>query len=162
MRERASTRAEAGDADARLAFDVYAHRIVDRLGGCVAALGGLDVLVFTGGVGRALAGDPRAGGRAAGLARRRDRRPAERRCRRGEITAAGAAVRTFVVQAAEDLPMAAEAGRLLHAGQRPDCHRSRSCSELTSVAMSDSECSSTASAYSRGTPATASVGITTW
>ena len=33
---------------------------------------------------------------------------------------------------------------------------------VVSVAMSDNECSSTASAYSRGTPATASVGITTW
>ncbi|MDR1386698.1 MAG: acetate kinase [Propionibacteriaceae bacterium] len=42
---------EAGDADAELAFDVYIHRLVGYIGSYIAILGGLDVLVFTAGVG---------------------------------------------------------------------------------------------------------------
>ncbi len=40
-----------GDAGAELAFDVYVHRIKHYLGGYLAILGGLDQLIFTGGVG---------------------------------------------------------------------------------------------------------------
>jgi acetate kinase len=36
---------------ARLAFDVYIHRLCREAGGMIAALGGLDAIVFTGGVG---------------------------------------------------------------------------------------------------------------
>ena len=43
-----------------LALDVYVHRLVTALGGCVATLGGLDALVFTGGVGEHSHGCPRA------------------------------------------------------------------------------------------------------
>jgi acetate kinase len=42
---------DGGNERARLAFDVYAHRLVRELGGMLAVLGGLDALVFTGGVG---------------------------------------------------------------------------------------------------------------
>ena len=42
---------EQGSARARLAFDIYAHRLVREIGGMVAVLGGLDALVFTGGIG---------------------------------------------------------------------------------------------------------------
>jgi acetate kinase len=42
---------EAGDPNAKLAFDVYAHRLCREIGGMVASLGGLDALVFTAGVG---------------------------------------------------------------------------------------------------------------
>lgn len=40
-----------GDAAAALAFDVYVHRLVREAAGMAASAGGLDVLVFTGGVG---------------------------------------------------------------------------------------------------------------
>lgn len=50
MRDVLAARA-AGDERAVLAFDVYAHRLRRELGGMIAVLGGLDVLVFTGGVG---------------------------------------------------------------------------------------------------------------
>jgi acetate kinase len=43
--------AENGHERARLAFEVYAHRLVREMGGMLAVLGGLDALVFTGGVG---------------------------------------------------------------------------------------------------------------
>ena len=43
--------ARAGDEDAQLARDVYIHRLRAEIGAMVAALGGVDALVFTGGVG---------------------------------------------------------------------------------------------------------------
>jgi acetate kinase len=42
---------ESGHERARLAFDIYAHRLVREMGGMLAVLGGLDAVVFTGGVG---------------------------------------------------------------------------------------------------------------
>jgi acetate kinase len=44
-------RAEQGDTAAILAIDVYVHRLVAGVAAMTATLGGLDVLVFTGGVG---------------------------------------------------------------------------------------------------------------
>lgn len=44
-------RAQAGDAAAQLAFDVFVHRLVTGIGAMTAAAGGLDALVFTGGIG---------------------------------------------------------------------------------------------------------------
>jgi acetate kinase len=88
-------RASAGDAEASLALDVYLHRFLRELGGCVAVLGGLDALVFTGGVGE----------HAGEL---RDR-----------ITAAvpgltgGTEVPVLVVESREDLQMAREAVAVL-------------------------------------------------
>ncbi len=40
-----------GDADAKLAFDVYIHRLVGYIGNYMAVLGGVDALAFTAGVG---------------------------------------------------------------------------------------------------------------
>jgi acetate kinase len=42
---------DRGDARAQLAFDVYVHRLRAEIGAMLASLGGLDVLVFTAGVG---------------------------------------------------------------------------------------------------------------
>jgi acetate kinase len=44
-------RVDEGDEDARLAMEVTVHRIVKYVGGYAAVLGGLDALVFTGGIG---------------------------------------------------------------------------------------------------------------
>lgn len=43
--------ARGGDERARIALDVYVHRLRAGIGAMAAALGGLDALVFTGGVG---------------------------------------------------------------------------------------------------------------
>lgn len=43
--------ADAGNADAQLALDVYVAEIRRQLGGMLVALGGADALVFTGGIG---------------------------------------------------------------------------------------------------------------
>lgn len=50
MREILSARAR-GDARAGIAFDLYVARLREGIGAMAAALGGLDALVFTGGVG---------------------------------------------------------------------------------------------------------------
>lgn len=44
-------RAAQGDADAQLAIHIYAYRARKYIGAYAAAMGGLDVLVFTGGIG---------------------------------------------------------------------------------------------------------------
>jgi acetate kinase len=44
-------RAAAGDPPARLALDVYLHRLRSGIAAMAASRGGLDALVFTGGVG---------------------------------------------------------------------------------------------------------------
>lgn len=43
--------ADDGDPRARLAIDVFIHRIIKYVGACAAILGGMDALVFTGGIG---------------------------------------------------------------------------------------------------------------
>jgi len=42
---------DRGDPRARLAFDMYVHRLCREIGGMVASLGGMDALLFTAGVG---------------------------------------------------------------------------------------------------------------
>jgi acetate kinase len=43
--------ADAGNADAKLALDVYVAEIRRQMGGMMMAMGGLDAVVFTGGIG---------------------------------------------------------------------------------------------------------------
>ncbi len=107
-------RAAGGDGDARLALDVYVHRLRAAIGSMTASLGGIDGLVFTGGVGerapmvRAMAADGLAFLGVALDAIRNERGPNER-----EIGADGATVRTFVIVAREDLQIAHEVRAVL-------------------------------------------------
>jgi acetate kinase len=102
------------DHDAQLAVEVYLHRLRKAIGSMAASLGGLDLCVFTGGVGenspeirrRAIEGlgflgltvDDGINAVTTGDA---------------DITAARAAARTFVIAAREDLEMARQARQLL-------------------------------------------------
>jgi acetate kinase len=98
------------DPDARLALDVYLHRLAAETARMAAALGGLDALVFTGGVGEhAPAIRAGAAERLAflGVAIAGDATPD------AELTAAGARVRTAVVAAREDVEMARQARAVL-------------------------------------------------
>ncbi len=113
MREVLS-RADAGDESARLARDVYIHRLRAEIAAMAAALGGLDALVFTGGVGehsaelRALT--------AAGLAFlgvSLDSSRNEDTHGDGQIGGDRAAVRTLVITAREDLEIARQVRTLL-------------------------------------------------
>jgi acetate kinase len=103
-----------GDDDAHLAITVYLHRLRAGIGAMVAALGGVDLLAFTGGVGenaseiraRTVAGlgflglsiDDEANVHGEG-----DR----------EVTGEGAAARTFVIKAREDLEIARQVRSVL-------------------------------------------------
>ena len=49
-------RAAAGDDDARLALDVFAHRVAGAVAAMAASAGGLDAVVFTAGIGENSAG----------------------------------------------------------------------------------------------------------
>jgi acetate kinase len=106
--------ADAGDADARLALDVYLHRLRGRIAAMVASLGGLDALVFTGGIGENAAGlraDVVAGLRFLGL--ELDPVHNSRTEPDAEVGRDGAAVRCLVIAAREDLQIAAETRELV-------------------------------------------------
>jgi acetate kinase len=100
-------RARGGDEAAVLARDVYLHRLRALVAAMAAALGGLDALVFTGGVGeRASEIRTRA---AAGLGFLGVAVDAERDAAAepdADVSAPGAAARTLVIEAREDLEMA--------------------------------------------------------
>jgi acetate kinase len=114
-----------GDADSALAIDVYLHRLRGGIAAMAAAMGGLDTLVFTGGVGEhaapireraaaelaflGVALDPEANAGAAGDA---------------EIGASGAAVRTLVVTAREDVEIARGVRQVLTASSGGAAERS--------------------------------------
>jgi acetate kinase len=91
------------DADARLAVDVYVHRLRSGIGAMAATLGGLDALVFTGGVGE-------NSERIRDLA-------CEGMGHLG-IGAPDSGVRVLVVRAREDLEIARQARELLAATHR--------------------------------------------
>ena len=117
MREVLS-RAAAGDQRAVLGRDVYLHRLRASVAALAAAMGGLDVLVFTGGVGE---NAPEIRSRAAdGLAflgvavdESRNTLGKEARGDDWEITAPNAKARTFVIAAREDRQIAAEVRSVL-------------------------------------------------
>lgn len=103
-------RAGAGDEDAVLAVDVYVHRLCAGVASMAASLGGIDVLVFTGGVGEnAAAIRAAAAGALAFLGVGTDAAANDAVAGDAEITAPGAAVRTLVLRAREDVEMAREA-----------------------------------------------------
>ncbi|MFC4857674.1 acetate/propionate family kinase [Actinophytocola glycyrrhizae] len=93
------------DEAARPALAVYLHRLRREIAAMAAAMNGLDVLVFTGGVGEhqpAVRAGAAAGLAFLGVAIDTDAAVAGDT----EITAQGAAVRTFVVTAREDVEIA--------------------------------------------------------
>ncbi|MEZ5115865.1 MAG: acetate kinase [Candidatus Nanopelagicales bacterium] len=108
-------RVAAGDAAATLALDVYVHRIRHYVGAYLAVLGGLDALVFTGGVGenaapvreRVCAGwddlgigiDPQANA-GRGAADGRDAGPVR------DVSATGSRTRVLVVRTDEEREIA--------------------------------------------------------
>jgi acetate kinase len=110
-------RAGSGDAVASLALEVYLHRLRAGIAAMTASLGGLDVLVFTGGVGER---SPEIRGRAADGLRFLgvvvDRALNAAASGDDEITAARAPVRTVVVHAREDVEIARETRRVLGGG----------------------------------------------
>lgn len=108
-------RAEAeGHEDAVLAISVYLHRLRAGICAMTAAMGGLEVLVFTGGVGEGAASiRSRAAAGLGFLGVALDEAANAGAQPDAELTARDAEVRTFVIEAREDLQMAREARSLL-------------------------------------------------
>lgn len=111
-------RADAGDGDAELALAVYVHRLRAGIAAMAASAGGLDALVFTGGVGER---SPVVRARAAeglgflGVEIDAARNEATAVLPDREIGALGASVRTLVIEAREDLEIARETRQALAA-----------------------------------------------
>jgi acetate kinase len=96
-----------GDASAALAVGVYLHRLRGEMARMAAALGGLDALVFTGGVGEHSPAVRRRAAEGLGfLGVELDAAANEAAAADCEVGAAGAGVRTFVIEAREDLEIA--------------------------------------------------------
>ena len=105
--------ANDGHGRAKLAFEIFVHRLRAGIGAMVAALGGIDALVFTAGIGE---NSPNIRGAACanfeflGLkldAEKNAQSPADQ-----DISLSDSAVRVFVVRAQEDWAIARECWRL--------------------------------------------------
>jgi acetate kinase len=115
---RAVLHAEAeGERDAALAVAVYLHRLRAGIAAMAAAMGGVDALVFTGGVGeRSAPIRLRAAASLAFLGMRLDEQANADARPDVDISARGAAVRSFVVAAREDLQIVREVHAVLGEG----------------------------------------------
>jgi len=102
-----------GHKRAKLAFDIYVHRLRAAIGGMAAVLGGMDALVFTAGV-----GENSAEVRAAAclglefLGVRLDKQANARPCLAQDISAPESRVRVLVIRAEEDWAIAKECWKL--------------------------------------------------
>jgi acetate kinase len=101
--------AEEGDERCQLAFDAYVHRLVAGIAAMAAAMGGLDALVFTGGVGE---NSPRVRAATAGgtsfLGVALDAEINATAADDTLLSPSGAAVPTVLIRAREDLEIVAE------------------------------------------------------
>jgi acetate kinase len=118
MREILS-RIDAGDERARLALDIYLHRLRAGIAAMAAALGGIDAIAFTGGVGEhapQVRSEAVAGLGFLGLKidEQVNRAPTED----ADVSRIGARVRTVVITAREDLEIARQV-RLVMIRRRP-------------------------------------------
>lgn len=98
-----------GDQQAQLAFDVYVHSLRSHIGAMLASLGGLDVLVFTAGVGEnnpAVRSAACAGFEFLGLKLDLDKN--NQRLLDVDIAASDSAVRVLVIHTQEDWQIARE------------------------------------------------------
>jgi acetate kinase len=107
-----------GEDDARLAYDVYVHRLRSSIGAMAASLGGLDALVFTGGVGEhswRVRADACSGLRHLGLVL--DTTANRAADTDADVTGPGASAMTLVVTSREDRQIAKETRRLTSGGR---------------------------------------------
>ncbi len=113
MREVLAARA-IGDSDASLAFGVYIHRLRREIAAMSAALGGIDLLAFTGGVGEHSAPVRAATVDGLGfLGIELDAAANDATTGDAEISAAGSPARTVVVTSREDLEIARQVRALM-------------------------------------------------
>jgi acetate kinase len=113
-------RAGADDAEARLGLDVYLHRLRAGIAAMAAALGGIDALAFTGGVGEHSAPIRReACGGLEFLGIAIDSTANSDGTEDRDVSADRARCRVLVIAAREDLEIARQVRRLLGSGGNP-------------------------------------------
>jgi len=109
------TAMKQGQQRARLAFDIYAHRLQAGIGAMVAVLGGIDALVFTAGVGE---NSPEVRSAACGklefLGLKLDEAANTQVSADEDIAAQDSRVRILVVRAQEEWAIAGECWKLTH------------------------------------------------
>jgi acetate kinase len=106
--------------DARLAIDVYVHRIRQTVGAMAATLGGIDALVFTAGVGEHAPEIRRRVCENLGfLGLELDQRANETCQADADVAVPASAVRILVIAAREDLAIMRETRRLLTSTGEP-------------------------------------------
>ena len=109
--------ARTGDEEAALARDAYVHRLRALIAAMTASLGGLDALVFTGGVGEGASAIRTAAAAGLGfLGVQVDGRRDAVAEPDADVSTVGAVVRTLVVRAREDLEMSAQVRAVLTGG----------------------------------------------
>ncbi|HVL51408.1 MAG TPA: hypothetical protein VM754_07930, partial [Actinomycetota bacterium] len=103
-----------GDARAKLALDAYAHRVRTGIAAMAGSMGGIDALVFTGGVGEA-SGQVRelccSGLEFLGIVLDRARNAAAGED--ADVSQEGGATPVLVIKTREELQIAAEVRRAL-------------------------------------------------
>jgi acetate kinase len=110
-----------GHERAKLAFDIYVHRLRAAIGGMAAVLGGMDVLVFTAGVGENSAEVRTAACRGLEfLGIRRSDRTNARPSLDQDISTPDSRVRVLVIRAEEDWAIAKECWKLAHTRRPQD------------------------------------------
>lgn len=104
---------ENGNDRARLAYDIYAHRLTREIGAMLAVLGGVDAIVFTGGIGENCAPLRQVVcEQFAFLGLKIDAAKNARPQLDQNIAAAGSPLQVLVIRADEDLEIARECQRL--------------------------------------------------
>jgi acetate kinase len=107
-----------GNERARLAYEIYAHRLVRETGAMIAVLGGVDAIVFTGGIGEncaPLRQDVCEHFSFLGLKLDAAKNAAPELDQ--NIATGGSAVQVLVIRADEDWEIACECNRLARAGR---------------------------------------------
>jgi len=106
---------QRGHERAKLAFDIYVHRLQAAIGGMAAVLGGIDALVFTAGVGE---NSPEVRAAACSTLEFLDLKLDSARNARPsldeDIATADSRVRVLVIRAEEDWAIAAQCWKLVH------------------------------------------------
>jgi len=107
---------QQGSARAKLAFDIYIHRLQAGIGAMIAVLGGIDALVFTAGVGAnssavRSSACSKLGYLGLKLNEERNAKPSPEE----DIAAPESRVRVLVIQAQEDWSIARECWKLIPA-----------------------------------------------
>jgi acetate kinase len=111
--------AREGNGRARLAVDVYAHRVRQAIGALTVTLGGVDALVFTAGVGENAHEVRAAICRGLGcLGLELDPEAIARSRPDADVARQGASARIFVIATREDLSMLSEVVRVIGGRER--------------------------------------------